>query len=283
MVPFVDRATHPHPHPPRASSAVDLLAGFRLWCPVVSRTPPGEGDANRRPRVELILRGIGQAFQMLFRGDPSVYSIALRSLEVSVPSILIALLIGVPVAAFVALTRFRGRQLVISLINTGMAWPPVVIGLIVALFLWRSGPLGFLDLIYTVRAMVIAQVLIATPIVTGLSLAALQQLDQGFRLQILSFGAGRTRLMLLLVREIRIPILAASMAAFGRIIAEVGAATIVGGNIQGQTQVLTTAIVQRTNAGDFAGAIALGVILLLMAFSTNFVMTIFQQRSFWVA
>ena len=232
--------------------------------------------------MHLILKGIVQAFQMLFRGDPSVYSIALRSLEVSVPSIAVALLIGVPAAALVALTRFRGRHLVISLINTGMAWPPVVIGLIVALFLWRSGPLGFLDLIYTVRAMIIAQVLIATPIVTGLSLAAFQQLDPGFRLQILSFGAGRLRLMTLLVREIRIPILAASMAAFGRIIAEVGAATIVGGNIQGQTQVLTTAIVQRTNMGDFAGAIALGVILLLLAFATNFVMTTVQQRSFWV-
>jgi tungstate transport system permease protein len=233
--------------------------------------------------MHLILKGLVQAFELLFRGDPVVYRIALRTLQVSVPSIVVALLIGVPAAAAVALTRFRGRHLVISLINTGMAWPPVVIGLIVALFLWRSGPLGFLDLIYTVRGMIIAQVLIATPIVTGLSLAALQQLDPGFRLQIQSFGAGRLRLMVLLVREIRIPILAATMAGFGRIIAEVGAATIVGGNIAGQTQVLTTAIVQHTNAGDFAGAIALGVILLLLAFVTNFVMTTIQQRSnVWV-
>lgn len=232
--------------------------------------------------MQLIWNGIVQAFELLVHGNPLVYSIALRSLEVSVPSILIALLIGVPTAAMVALSHFRGRHLVISLINTGMAWPPVVIGLIVALFLWRSGPLGFLELIYTVRAMIIAQVLIATPIVTGLSLAALQQLDPGFRLQIQSFGAGRTRLMLLLLREIRIPILAAAMAGFGRIIAEVGAATIVGGNILGQTQVLTTAIVQHTDMGDFAGAIALGVILLLLAFVTNFVMTTIQQRSFWV-
>ncbi|MGZ4199383.1 MAG: ABC transporter permease, partial [Thermoleophilia bacterium] len=147
--------------------------------------------------MHLIIQGIVQAFELLIHGNPLVYSIALRSLQVSVPSIAIALLIGVPTAAVVALTRFRGRHLVISLINTGMAWPPVVIGLIVALFLWRSGPLGFLDLIYTVQGMIIAQVLIATPIVTGLSLAALQQLDPGFRLQILSFGAGRLRLMLL--------------------------------------------------------------------------------------
>ena len=159
-----------------------------------------------------------------------------------------------------------------------MAWPPVVVGLVVALLLWRSGPLGFLDWIYTLRGMVIAQVLIATPIVTGLTLAALQQLDPGFRLQILSLGATRTRLFLLLLREIRIPILAAAMAGFGRVIAEVGAATIVGGNIAGQTQVLTTAIVQYTNTGDFAGAIALGVILLLLAFAANYVATVIQQR-----
>jgi len=229
--------------------------------------------------MHLILKGIVQAFQLLFQGNPVVYRIALRSLEVSVPAICISLLIGVPIAALVAQRRFRGRHLVISFINTGMAWPPVVMGLIVAMFLWRSGPLGFLDLMYTVRAMIIAQVLIATPIVTGLSLAALQQLDPGFRLQIMTLGVGRTRLMLLLLREIRIPILAAAMAGFGRVIAEVGAATIVGGNIAGQTQVLTTAIVQRTNMGDFAGAIALGVILLLLAFSTNYVMTTIQQRS----
>ena len=165
-----------------------------------------------------------------------------------------------------------------SLINTGMAWPPVVVGLVVALFLWRSGLLGRLDWIYTLKGMVIAQVLISTPIVTGLTLAALQQLDPALKLQILSMGATRTRLFFLLLREIRVPILAAAMAGFGRVIAEVGAATIVGGNIAGQTQVLTTAIVQYTNAGDFAGAIALGVILLLMAFAANYVVTVIQQR-----
>ena len=229
--------------------------------------------------MHLILQGIAEAFRLLFGGDPFIYSIALRSLQVSVPSIIIALAVGVPLASLVAQRRFRGRHLLISLINTGMAWPPVVVGLLVALFLWRSGALGFLDWIYTVQGMIVAQVLIATPIVTGLTLAAMQQLDPAFRVQILSLGATRRRLFFLLLREIRIPILAAAMAGFGRVIAEVGAATIVGGNIAGQTQVLTTAIVQYTNAGDFAGAIALGVILLLLAFLTNFIMTTIQQRS----
>jgi tungstate transport system permease protein len=228
--------------------------------------------------LHLIVQGIRQALHLLLSGDPFVYRIALRSLQVSVPSTAIAMLIGVPSASLLAHRRFRGRRLLIALVNTGMAWPPVVVGLVVALLLWRSGALGFLDWIYTLRGMVVAQVLIATPIVTGLTLAALQQLDPGFRLQVLSLGATRTRLFLLLLREIRIPILAAGMAGFGRVIAEVGAATIVGGNIAGQTQVLTTAIVQYTNAGDFAGAIALGVILLLLAFVANYVATVIQQR-----
>ena len=126
-----------------------------------------------------------------------------------------------------------------------MGVPPVVVGLIVALFLWRSGPLGVLHLMYTVQAMIIAQVLIALPIVAGLSLAALQQLDAGFRLQIMALGAGRWRLFLLLLREIRVPLMAAVMAAFGGVISEVGAVMMVGGNIWGQTQVLTTGIVRR--------------------------------------
>ena len=165
-----------------------------------------------------------------------------------------------------------------AVVNTGMGVPPVVVGLVVALFLWRSGPLGFLNLMYTVKAMIIAQVLIALPIVAGLSLAALQQLDTGFRLQILSLGAGRLRMASLLLREIRIPLMAAVMAAFGGIISEVGAVLMVGGNIRGETQVLTTGIVQNSGMGDFAAAIALAVILLLLSFSANYAMTMIQQR-----
>jgi tungstate transport system permease protein len=228
--------------------------------------------------MDLIFRGIYQAFQMLFGGDHATYEIALRSLEVSAVALSIALLLGVPVGAGIALGRFPGRRLVIALINTGMGVPPVVVGLVVALFLWRSGPLGFLNIMYTVRAMIIAQVLIALPIVAGLSLAALQQLDAGFRLQIMALGAGRRRTFLLLLREVKVPLMAAVMAAFGGVISEVGAVMIVGGNIEGQTRVLTTGIVQDTGMGEFAAAIALSVVLMILTFSTNYAMTLIQQR-----
>jgi len=228
--------------------------------------------------VHLILQGVRQAFELLIKGDAATYDIALRSLEVAAAALAIALVVGVPLGGALALSRFPGRRFLVVLVNTGMGAPPVAVGLIVALFLWRTGPLGGLNIIYTVRAMIIAQVLIALPIVIGLTLAAMQQLDEGLRLQILALGAGRWRLFILLLREARVPLLAAVMAAFGAVISEVGAVMMVGGNIEGQTQVLTTAIMQDTSMGDFAAALALVVILLLLAFSTNYAMTLIQQR-----
>jgi len=228
--------------------------------------------------VHLILQGVRQAFELLIKGDAATYDIALRSLEVAAAALAIALVVGVPLGGALALSRFPGRRFLVVLVNTGMGAPPVAVGLIVALFLWRTGPLGGLNIIYTVRVMIIAQVLIALPIVIGLTLAAMQQLDEGLRLQILALGAGRWRLFILLLREARVPLLAAVMAAFGAVISEVGAVMMVGGNIEGQTQVLTTAIMQDTSMGDFAAALALVVILLLLAFSTNYAMTVIQQR-----
>ena len=228
--------------------------------------------------MHLILQGVRQAFELLIKGDAATYDIALRSLEVAAAALAIALVVGVPLGGALALSRFPGRRFLVVLVNTGMGAPPVAVGLIVALFLWRTGPLGGLNIIYTVRAMIIAQVLIALPIVIGLTLAAMQQLDEGLRLQILALGAGRWRLFILLLREARVPLLAAVMAAFGAVISEVGAVMMVGGNIEGQTQVLTTAIMQDTSMGDFAAALALVVILLLLAFSTNYAMTVIQQR-----
>ena len=202
--------------------------------------------------MNFILQGFYEAMRLLFSGDSVTYEIALRSLEVSAAALAISLVIGVPVGTLLALTVFPGRRFVVAVVNTGMGVPPVVVGLIVALFLWRTGPLGSLHLMYTLQAMIIAQVLIALPIVAGLSLAALQQLDQGFRLQILALGAGRWRMFLLLIREIRVPLMAAVMAAFGGVISEVGAVLMVGGNIVGQTQVLTTGIVTDVSMGLFA-------------------------------
>ena len=158
------------------------------------------------------------------------------------------MLVGVPLGGLLALRHFRGRRFVVTAVNTGMAAPPVVVGLLVALFLTRSGPFGDLSLLYTNWAMVIAQVVIALPIVIGLSLAALQQLEDGFRQQIEALGAGRFQAFLLQLREIRVALLATVMAAFGAVISEVGAVMMVGGNIRGQTQVLTGAIVQETRS-----------------------------------
>jgi tungstate transport system permease protein len=228
--------------------------------------------------MHFILQGFYEAMRLLFSGDSATYEIALRSLEVSVAALLVSLVVGVPAGATIALTHFPGRRLLVAVVNTGMGVPPVVVGLIVALFLWRTGPLGSLHLMYTVQAMIIAQVLIALPIVAGLSLAALQQLDQGFRLQIMALGAGRWRTFLLLIREIRVPLMAAVMAAFGGVISEVGAVLMVGGNIVGQTQVLTTGIVTDVSMGLFASAVALAVVLMILSFSTNYAMTIIQQH-----
>jgi tungstate transport system permease protein len=225
-----------------------------------------------------IWNGIVEAFRLLFSGDWDIWQIVLRSLVVSGIALVFALLIGVPFGGLLALTTWPGRRFFVALVNTGMGVPPVVVGLLVFMLLARSGPLGAFSMLYSLQAMIIAQVLIALPIVAGLTLAALQQLDDGFRMQILALGAGRLQLFRLLLREVRVPLMAAVMAAFGGIISEVGAVMMVGGNIEGQTQVLTTGIVQETRMGQYASAIALAVILMILAFSTNYAMTVIQQR-----
>lgn len=228
--------------------------------------------------MELIFEGMKQAFWLLIQGDPEVLRITLLSLEVSGSATLLALLLGVPLGALLALTPFPGRGLVISLVNTGMGLPPVVVGLFVSILLWRGGPLGFLELLYTPAAMILAQVIIAFPIVAGLTLAALQALDPKLRLQLLAIGASRLQLVWLLLKEARLPILAAVMAGFGGVISEVGAVLMVGGNIKGQTRVLTTATVLETRMGNFEVAIALSLILFLLSFTVNLLLTQIQQK-----
>jgi tungstate transport system permease protein len=166
----------------------------------------------------------------------------------------------------------------VSLINTGMGLPPVVVGLFVTIFLWRNGPLGFLEILYTPTAIILAQAVIATPIVTGITLASIQNLPANLRLQILALGATRVQMVWLLVKEARLPLLAAVMAGFGGIISEVGASIMVGGNIKGYSRVLTTATVMETGRGNFDVAIALSVILMLLAFFVNAILTQIQQR-----
>jgi len=228
--------------------------------------------------MDLLVSGSKQAFWLLVSGDPEVWRITLLSLQVSLSATLISLLIGIPCGTFLALNTFPGRRLVISLVNTGMSLPPVVVGLFVTILLWRSGPLGFFRLLYTPTAMVIAQVIIAAPIVTGLTLAAVQQLNPKLRLQILALGASRAQLVWLLLREARLPLLAAVMAGFGGVISEIGASMMVGGNLLGYTRVLTTATVMETSKGNFDVALALSVILLFLIFGVNAILTYTQQR-----
>ena len=228
--------------------------------------------------MDIIWQGLLKAIQLLFSGDPEVMQITLLSLEVSGTATLLSLLIGLPVGSLLALGKFRSRGFWLSLVNTGMALPPVVVGLTVSLFLWRSGPLGDLQLMYTPSAIIIAQTIIAAPVVTGLTSAALQQLNPRLRLQLLGLGASRWQMVLLLWKEARLPLLAALMAGFGSVISEVGASIMVGGNLRGQTRVLTTAIVLETGMGEFATAIALSVLLLALAFLVNLALTWIQQR-----
>jgi tungstate transport system permease protein len=228
--------------------------------------------------LDLIAEGIAQAFWLLMKGDRGVFQIALLTLKVSGLATLISLAIGVPLGTALALGRFRGRDAVASIVNTGMGLPPVVVGLWVSIVLWRYGPLGSLRLMYTPTAMVIAQTLIALPIVAGLTMSGIGQLDPGIRVQILSLGATRWQLIWLLVREARLAILAAVMAGFGRVIAEVGASMMVGGNVVGQTRVLTTATSMEVGRGNFGTAIALSLILMGLTLAITSWLTHLQQK-----
>lgn len=228
--------------------------------------------------MDLILEGLVKAFQLIIALDREVLGITWLSLKVSGVATFISVLIGISTGMLVALTRFPGKKFVVSVVNTGMGLPPVVVGLFVTVFLWRNGPFGFLDILYTPTAMIIAQAVIATPIVMGISIAALQNLPAKMRLQILSLGATRLQMVWILLREARLPLMAAVMAGFGGVISEVGASIMVGGNIKGYSRVLTTATVMETGKGEFDVAFALSIILLLLVFAVNYIFTLIQQR-----
>ena len=209
---------------------------------------------------------------------PETWQITFLSLQISALATFISLVVGLPLGTVLALGKFPGRSFLLSIVNTGMGLPPVVVGLFVALMLWRSGPLGDLKLIYTPSAIIIAQVVIAFPVVTGLTTAALLALDPRFQLQLLGLGASRVQMILKLWHEARLPLLAALMAGFDAVISEVGASMMVGGNIRFQTRVLTTAIVLETGKGNFDLAIALAILLLVITFLVNWALTLIQQR-----
>jgi tungstate transport system permease protein len=228
--------------------------------------------------MDLIWDGLRESFWLLVRGDARVWEIMLRSLLVSGLATLLSLLVGVPLGMALALSRMPGRTIVLGLVNTGMGLPPVVVGLVTVIMLWRTGPLGDLRLLYTWKALVIAQAALSIPIITGFTAAAVQSLNPRLRLQLLGLGASRAQILFLLVRESHLLLLAAVMAGFGAAISEVGASMQVGGNIQGRTRILTTTIVLESGRGNFELALALGIILLLLAFGVTLALTILQQR-----
>jgi len=228
--------------------------------------------------MDLIWDGIREALRLIFTGNGEVYEIVLLSLTVSGAATGMALVIGLSMASLLAFRAPPGRTLVLSFLNSGMALPPVVAGLVVAVMLWRTGPLGQLHLLYTPAAIVVAQAVIATPVVTALSAAALQTLHPKLRLQVLALGASRWQAAWLLFREARLPLLAAVMAGFGAAISEVGATIMVGGNIKGSTRTLTSATVLEVQRGNFETAMALSFILLALVYAVNLYLTVLQQR-----
>lgn len=233
--------------------------------------------------MDLIVDGLRESVRLLIQGDRQVWEIMARSLFVSCLATLLSLVVGVPVGMALALARFRGRTLTLGLVNTGMGLPPVVVGLVTVVLLWRTGPLGGLNLLYTWKALVIAQAVLSLPIIVSFSAAAMQSLNPRLRLQLLGLGASRVQVFWLLVRESRLLLLAAVMAGFGAAISEVGASMQVGGNIQGRTRILTTTIVLESGRGNFDVALALGIILLALTFTVTLALTLLQQsaRTTW--
>ena len=211
--------------------------------------------------------------------DSEVIEIVWRSLQVTLYALLISMVIGIPVGTWFALAQFPGKRIFTAFIYTGMGLPPVVVGLVVFLFLSRSGPLGDFGWLFSLRAMVIAQTIIATPLIIGVTLSSVQAVDPDLRRQLEALGATRTQSTLALLYEARFGLIVGLVAGFGSIISEVGAVMLVGGNIDGRTRVLTTAVVLETRQGNFDLALALGIILLTLSFLTNGLLVALQGRS----
>ncbi len=228
--------------------------------------------------MDTLLRGIAQALQLLLHFDPALREIVGLSLRVSGTAMLISIVLGIPTGVWLGLRQFPGRRLLVALLYTGMGFPPVVVGLAIYLLFSRQGPLGDLQWLFTPRAMIVAQTILAFPLVAGFTMTAIASVSQEAPLQLRSLGATRTQIILTLLYEARNGVLAAIVAGFGAIISEVGAVMLVGGNIEHDTRVLTTAIVLETRKGDFDVAIALGLILLGLTFSANWLLLHLQGR-----
>jgi tungstate transport system permease protein len=227
--------------------------------------------------VDQLVQAIGEAFGLLALGGDGLWEIIWLSLRVSGIATLIGLVIGLPIGFLLGTNDFTGKRWTLTLVNTGMAFPPVVIGLIVFMILSRNGPLGNMELLYTAPAMVIAQIVLTVPLIAGVSAASIAQVPRELALQARSLGASRLQESWLILKEARAGVLAAIVAGFGGAISEVGAVQMVGGNIEGQTRVMTTFIMMETRKGEYGRALALGFILLGLAFAVNGILTVMQQ------
>ena len=262
----------------QAQSMIGSYGVDRFGAPLFSPVPlviPDDlaTDDGREATNPVVL-----AWRLLTSGDAYVIDVVLRSLAISGAALLLAVLIGLPIGVGLALSRFRLRMPVVALVNTGLAFPPVVIGLVVYLLLSRSGPLGPLELLYTPAAVVLAQVVLAGPYIVAVTLAALDSISPDVRMQARGLGASQWQALLLHLREARASLVAAVAAGFGAVISEVGAVMIVGGNLMGETRVMTSAIVLETRRGNFSVAIAIGIVLLTIALAVNLLLTLLHHR-----
>lgn len=227
-----------------------------------------------------ILTGLNEAIKLIAGGDPYVYNIIGVSLRVSGIALLFSTLIGIPLGAFLGLTKFPGKSIITAMLYTGMGFPPVAIGLLVFIVLSSTGPLGHLRWLFTTNAMIMAQVIISFPLVAGFTMAAVMSVDKNLMNQLKSLGATKVQASWAAIKEARLGVLVSIVAGFGGIISEVGAVMLVGGNIEGRTRVLTTAIVLEARKGEFGVAIAFGLILLTLTFIVNLAMLNLQRMGF---
>jgi tungstate transport system permease protein len=236
------------------------------------------GFEKETDRIQTLIDALLQAITLLTGLNPELVEIAGRSLFVTFCALAISAALGVPIGAWLALARLPGKRLVTTLIYTGMGLPPVVVGLVVYLFLSRSGPLGVLGWLFTNQAMILAQTIIALPLVIGVTMSSVLAVDPTLRIQLRALGAAEWQATQALLAEAWQGVVLGLVAGFGSIISEVGAVMLVGGNIAGRTRVLTTAIVLYTREGDFSLALALGIVLLALSFSANLILVLAQGR-----
>jgi tungstate transport system permease protein len=229
--------------------------------------------------MDYIRQGLIQALFLLYEGDPDTYSAIWVTLRVSTASILVSLAAGIPAGFFLGHFRFPGRRGVRLVVDTLLSLPTVLIGLIVYSMLSRQGPLGAMGLLYTLPAISVGQVILGLPIIIALTASAVENLDKRLSAHLLTLGAGRRQLLSSTIWEARFSLVAAAVTAYGRIVSEVGISMMVGGNIKWHTRTITTAIALETNKGRFSFGIALGLVLLMIAFLTNMAVSLLRKRA----